>query len=623
MNTRLRNNLLVGTACLLFVGGVTLSCGDFLNTSPQGALDEGTLATQAGVEGTLVAAYRALDWNTGVGGGFGSAASNWIWGSVTSDDAYKGTEATDGTDILAVELYNWTSDGAQSNLDDKWKAVYEGVVRSNATLRLLNKVVQTKPGAISPSDAAGIKGEALFLRAHYHFEAWQMWGNVPYYYETDADYYKPNLPSATVVTNILQDLDAAIGLLPPSPRNGDVGRATSWKARAYKGRLQVISGDYAGGLTTLRAVRDSGPFGLETSFDRVWTGLKPYANGKETILAYNASANDGEPNGNNANYGERLNFPHSGSPFGCCGFHQPSQNLVNFFAVDSATGLPLAFTGTPGAWNANDTTVDATRTSTRPIWVDPRLDWTVGRDNVPFKDWGLHKPNWIRAPAYSGPYSPKKHIHEKACGTSCQSSVGWNSPQLNNVHIHIYRYADLLLLLAEAEAMAPGGSLVNATALVNQIRARAGQTAQGCGTSSDTVVTNLYPFCLTSSSMTLPLSLNAATNQDTLVTPWAKYRIGLYPTFPDAATALRAIQYERRLELAQEGHRFFDLRRWGMDSVITNYVATEKRRRTFFLAAAPFGPQYHLYPIPQIEIDLSRVSGACTLTQNPGWPTTC
>ena len=40
------------------------------------------------------------------------------------------------------------------------------------------------------------------------------------------------------------------------------------------------------------------------------------------------------PNGTNANYGERLNFPYSGSHFGCCGFNQPSQNLVNFFRVD-------------------------------------------------------------------------------------------------------------------------------------------------------------------------------------------------------------------------------------------------------------------------------------------------
>jgi hypothetical protein len=40
--------------------------------------------------------------------------------------------------------------------------------------------------------------------------------------------------------------------------------------------------------------------------------------------------------------------------------------------------------------------------------VDPRLDWTVGRDNVPYKDWGLHNRSWIRDASYSGPYKPEE-----------------------------------------------------------------------------------------------------------------------------------------------------------------------------------------------------------------------
>src|SRR5205085_11521468 len=165
-------------------------------------------------------------------------------------------------------------------------------------------------------------------------------------------------------------------------RNSQAGRATKWKALAYKGRVQMYRGDYAGALTTLREVRDSngGRFALETSFDHVWTGFSQFANGKETILAYEASINDGEPNGNNSNYGERLNFPYV-DPF-CCGFHQPSQHLVNFFAVNDS-GLPLAVTS--AAWNTLDTSFSANTT----VPVDPRLDWTAGRDGVPYKDWGL------------------------------------------------------------------------------------------------------------------------------------------------------------------------------------------------------------------------------------------
>ena len=604
MNMRTGHSLLVGTAFLILVCGVTYSCKDFLDVAPQGALDEGTLSTQAGVEGTLIAAYRSLDHSVDVGGDWGSAASNWVWGSVTSDDAHKGSYDTDQQPIYDIEVKNWGSGLAENYLNDKWRAVWEGVVRCNATLRLLKRV-----GGIPASDANSIKGEALFLRAHYHFEAWRMWGNVPYYTEDDAGVNKPNnlgVDSASKL--ILRDLDTAFAVLPATPRNNQAGRATKWKALAYKGRVQMYRGDYAGALTTLREVRDSNAFALETSFDHVWTGLSQFYNGKETILAYQASVNDGEPNGDNGNFGERLNFPYV-SPF-CCGFHQPSHNLVNFFVVNDS-GLPLAVTDP--AWNATGTAArDTNFVANTIVPVDPRLDWTVGRDGVPYKDWGLHTSAFNRDRAFSGPYSPKKNVHEKRSGA--QSSVGWNTFQLNSVHMHIYRYADALLLLAEAEVEA--GTLENARAIVNQIRARAGQTAEGCGAwASDTMLQRVYPTCVGRNEIALPL-IHLATH-DSLATPWAIYKIGQYTTaWTDQAFARAAVRYERRLELAMEGQRFFDLRRRGnADSVLTNYVAVEKNRLAWISNAAAFTSRHHLYPIPQIQIELSH--GA--LTQNTGW----
>jgi len=601
MNMRDRHNLLVGTAFLILVGGVTYSCKDFLDVAPQGALDAGTLSTQAGVEGTLIAAYRALDWSNDVGGNWGSAASNWVWGSVASDDAHKGSDANDQAPIADIELYNWGTGLAEGYLNDKWRAVWEGVVRSNATLRLLNKV-----SGIPPSDAASIKGEALFLRAHYHFEAWRMWGNVPYYVEDDVDFFKPNnLGIDSVPKLVMRDLDTAFALLPADPRNSQAGRATKWKARAYKGRVQMYSGDYAGALTTLRAVRDSngGRFDLETSFDHVWTGFNQFANGKETILAYEASINDGEPDGNNSNFGERLNFPYV-DPF-CCGFHQPTQNLVNFFVVNDS-GLPLAVTDP--TWNSRNANLAATLA----VPVDPRLDWTAGRDGVPYKDWGLHDSTFIRDRSYSGPYSPKKNVHEKRSGA--QSGVGWNSFQLNSVHIHLYRYADVLLLLAEAAVET--NNLEEARGIVNQIRARAGQTAEGCGSATLTQAT--YPACAGHDEIAVPL--NHVGTLDSLTMPWAVYRIGRYTTpWSDQVFARAAVRYERRLELAMEGQRFFDLRRTGSaDSVITNYLAVEETRLPWMATAAPFTSRHHLYPIPQIQIELSHG----TLCQNAGWGAT-
>lgn len=582
----------------LFLGATTLAlsvtlygCADFLAdaASPQGTLDAGTLANRAGVEGSLISAYRALDWNNGVGGNWGNSASNWVWGSVTSDDAYKGSEASDQPAINDVEAYQWSTANSEGYLNERWRGVYEGVVRANAALRLLASVVADKPGEFTAAQAASIEGEALFLRAHFHFEAWRMWGNIPYYRETDTDFRKANGTSAEAVTALLADLDAAIAKLPTTPRNGQAGRATQWAAKAYKGRVQAYAGQWAGALATLRDVRNAGPYALEASYDRVWTGYSDLDNGPETILAYQASANDGEPNGNNANYGERLNFPHGTPLFGCCGFHQPSQNLVNFYSVDAVTGLPLALTD-PN-WNARNTNL----TSATLTPVDPRLDWTVGRDGVPYKDWGPHAPTWIRSPTYGGPYSPKKNVHERASGAV--STVGWVNTQLNSVNIHLLRYADVLLLLAEAEVEA--GSLENARTIVNQIRTRAGVRVQGPGTDRATTA--------------VPIN-------DPSVT-WATYRIGTYTApFATQADARTAVRYERRLELAMEGQRFFDLRRWGIAQTTLNaYLAVERTRRSYLTGADAFAARHNLFPIPAIQIQLSKVGTENRLTQNAGW----
>jgi hypothetical protein len=585
-----RHPLAFGAALLTAAAAVLYGCNNFLDKAaePQGTLDEQTLANKIGVEGSLIAAYRALDWTTGVGGNWGSAASNWVWGSVTSDDAYKGSEASDQAPINDIEAYHWSTGDSEGYLNDKWRAAYEGVVRTNAALRLLKQVRQTKPGEINDDDAKGIEGEALFLRAHFHFEAWRMWGNIPYYRDDDTDFRKANLAAEAVVAEILKDLDAAIALLKTTPRNSQVGRATQWTAKAYKGRVQVYAGQFAAALTTLREVRAGGPYALEASFDRVWTGFQEFSNGKETIFAFQASANDGETNGNNANYGERLNFPHSGSPFGCCGFHQPTQNLVNFFSVDAA-GLPLALTD--ANWNARNANLTAATLTP----VDPRLDWTVGRDGVPYKDWGEHAAGWIRAPSYGGPYSAKKNVHEKA--SNAESAVGWVPTQLNSVNIHIFRYADLLLLLAEAEVEA--GSLENARTIVNEIRTRAGARAQGPGSDR--------------ASIAVPIN-------DPRIT-WAQYRIGIYTTpFTSQADARTKVRYERRLELAMEGHRFFDLRRWGIaEQTLNAYLTVEKNRRLYLSGAEQFTQRHRYYPIPAIQIELSKSGGQNTLTQNPGW----
>ena len=582
-----------------------LACKDTLPTAaqPLGTLNNTSLANKAGVEGTLIGAYRALDANGAVLS-WGNAASDWVFASTTSDDAHKGSTNGDQPGIQDLDLYAWQTGNADSYLNDKWNGAYEGVSRANATLNLLNTVEKTA-GQLSSAEAASIRGEAMFLRAHYHFSAYRVFGNIPYYRETDTDFRKTNEPAASVLADIIKDLDSAATLLPAAPYGGQVGRASKWTALAYKGRVQVYAGQWADALTTLRNVRTSGPYALESSFDKVWTGRPAYWNGKETILAYQASVNDGEPNGNNGNYGERLNFPYSPSPFGCCSFHIPSQDLVNAYFVD-ANGLPLTLSNPTAGANLTNFPGGSTQA------VDPRLDWTVGRDNVPYKDWGLAQASWDRDRQYDGPYLPKKNIHEQVSVATSQSTVGWTPQQLNAVKMHIFRYADMLLLLAEAEVEA--GSTENARQIVNMIRARAAAGVQGCGT-ADSLTVATWPGCKSNTTLSVPAG-------DASV-QWANYQVGQYPagSFADPSYARQAVRAERRLELAMEGQRFFDLRRWGTyQTVLNNYVAAESKRiPTYYTGVAALSQRHQFFPIPSLQIQLSKKGDTPQLKQNPGW----
>lgn len=613
MKTVSKHALLRGTGLVILATAGLYGCKDFLSnaSTPQGTLNQETLANRAGVEGSLIAAYRDLDCDYSNGPtGWGCAATNWVFGDVASDDTYKGSDHLDQQQINDIEDYHWGGSGAGAYLEDKWVQVYEGVVRANSTLRLLKEVLASTPTELSAADAKGIEGEAIFLRAHYLFEGWRMWGNIPYYREDETDFRKPNEDSSAVAADLLKDLDSAIKLLPATPRNGEKGRATSWTAKAYKGRVEIYNHQYADAVTTFKDIVANGPYGLEDNFADVWTAFFAKENGKETIFAYQASANDGEPNAENANYGERLNFPYSPSHFSCCGFNDPTQNLVNFFKVD-ANGLPLSLSS-PDSWNASNAEFAAGNLTP----VDPRLDWTVGRDGVPFKDWELYSNTWARDRENAGPYSPKKNIHEKASGA--ETTVGWQPQQQSSMNMHLFRYADLLLLLAEAEVET--NDLNGALALVNQVRARAAVAAQGCAASADNNVAAKYPQCAGDSRMAVPID-------DPSIT-WAKYAVKPYPSFNgDQAYARAAVHAERRLELAMEGQRFFDLRRYGMaeaEATINGYIngiggGNEKTRRLYLSDAEPLAERHRFYPIPPIEIDLSKSNGQTNLKQNPGW----
>jgi starch-binding outer membrane protein, SusD/RagB family len=503
-----------------------------------------------------------------------------VFGSVASDDAYKGTIAGDQPPISLIEQTNIASDNIYFR--GKWRGMYDGIARANDVLQMLPKVTD-----ISETEKSTIAAEAKFLRGHYHFELKKMFNFVPY---IDDVTYDPNNLESTKLSNtediwpkIEADLQAAYDVLPV--KQAQVGRASKWAAGATLAKAYLFQKKYAEAKTLLEAIVASGQYKL---VDRYHDNFKATTNNNaESIFEVQYSVNDGAPGGENGNIGSTLNYPYGGGGVTtCCGFFQPSQNLVNAFKTD-ASGLPML-----DSFNASDVTNDQGIESTASFTpyagtVDPRLDWTVGRRGIPYLDWGVHPGKaYIRDQAYGGPYSPKKHVMYR-------SDVGTNTfagnPRLNANNYRMIRYSHVLLWLAEIEVESPSGNLETARGYVNQIRRRAA---------------NPDGFVKTSAGA-----------------PAANYLISEYPgPWTDRDFARKAVQFEQRLEFAMEGHRRFDLVRWGIaDQVLNAYYTVEGNKRSYLKGVQFVKGKHEYFPIPLQEILNSQVNGQPTLNQNPGY----
>ncbi len=563
---------------LIFLGLVLVlpfSCkNEFLEITPKGSLDANILATKEGVNNLLIGAYAMVDGASSNTAGWESTSSNWVFGSIRAIEANKGTDSGDQPDINPIQTFTETA--TNPYLDAKWRTVYEGISRCNETLKVLASAEEK--GTISSEEATSIRNQARTLRGFFHLEAWRMWQKICYIDEnTDLDAVTN---TEDVRAQILADLEAGVAL----PNNmGQVGRFNGTVARVLLAKAQMqMYQDYAKAKENLSWViaNGTGPdghaIGLESRFGDIFDIEN--RNGSESIYTVQYSVNDGS-GGWNGGYGEVLNFPYKGgneSPGGCCGFFQPSFDLVNSFKT--VNGLPMlddSYNEVPLKSDQGLTPEDPfTPDNTTPL--DPRLDWTVGRRGIPYLDWGpVTGSDWVRDQGYAGPYSTKKQVYRKS-QTGTFTEVGnWTSGWTSNGY-RLIRYADALLLLAECEIQT--GNLGNGRDLINQVRNRAAN--------ADGFVKN-------------PDGSNAA-----------NYQIQPYPAsgfpFDSQENAMKALRMERKLELGMEGHRYFDLQRWGQVEQDLNRILTYERTElpTLYQAATTVGPEDVNYPVPQNQIDL-------------------
>jgi starch-binding outer membrane protein, SusD/RagB family len=571
--------LAIGTGAIMSLG-MMYGCKDsFLDLSPKGALTEEVLSSRKGLDGLLVGAYSPL---TGLGawyGGFG----NWVHGSILGGDANKGTNAGDQAVVNPVQRFETLPNNGA--VGDKWSRCFEGVARCNTLLRL---AAASQDASVSEADRKRFLAEGRFLRALYYFELKRSFNNVPWVTEVMTyDEAVAVRNDVDIYPEIEADFQFAVDNLPAT--QGAVGRPNSWAAKAFLGKVKLYQSKYADAKALFSDVIANGvtsggaKLGLMENYPDLFKA--EFDNNKESIFAVQTSVNSGSTN--NANHENVLNFPYntgSDGPAGCCGFFQPSFELVNSFRT-SAAGLPLLDGSYNDAANAvkNDyglKTADAFTPDAGP--VDPRLDFSVGRRGIQYLDWIIHPgDNWIRDQAYAGPYSPKKFVFYKATQNSLTDGSSWTRGW-TAINQPLMRFADLLLMAAECEVET--GNLEGARALVNQVRNRA--------KTSTAVVTEGF-------------------------TP--NYNINAYnDAWTDADVARDAVRFERKLELSGEGVRFYDLVRWGVAAQVLNaYLAYDGAKLADALGGATFtAGKSEYYPIPQSQID---IHGADVLRQNPGY----
>jgi starch-binding outer membrane protein, SusD/RagB family len=569
------------TATLLV--SISIACKDsFLEVKPTGAIAVEQLSTKKGIEGALIASYSMLS-------GSGSRMVhpwNWVWGSIRGGDANKGTDPGDFSDINPIQTFQYQS--TQGVIHDNYRGLYEIIARANNVLRL----IKTATSEVTEADKVRISSEAKFLRAHAYFSLKRNFNNTPYVDET-LDYgtgIEKVKNDQDLYPKIEADLKAAYDNLPGT--QSGAGRANKWAAGAYLAKVYLYQKKYTEAKAIFDAVIASGTtangkkFGLVAKYADLYKASND--NNEESVFAVQAAAGTGSVN--NANNDGDLNYPYNTGPNGpgnCCGFFQPSFELVNSFRTDAA-GLPLL----DGAYNvgANQVKTDMGVLSKDTFApdagsLDPRLDHSVGRRGLPYLDWQDHPgADWIRNQPNGGPYSPKKYTYYKSDKGSYQDNSSW-TPGYTALNYTIIRYADVLLMAAECEVEV--GTLAKAQAYVNLVRKRAA---------------NPDGFVMRGAA------------------PAAKYVISEYKAaWSDKAAARVAVMFERKLELSGEGHRFYDLVRWGTaEKEVNGYLTYETGagRLPGTLGGSKYQAKHNFLPIPQAQIDLV---GPDVLVQNPGF----
>ena len=556
------------------LGVMAASCSDFLSEQvPQGTLSDEQVNTPAYADKQVTSAYAIFATAEDINASF----SLWNY-DVRSDDAYKGGSTTNDGDVfhqLEVEQgvlpTSW-------NLNDIWVRLYNSISRVNAAIH----AVEGCDASFKQKDQR--LAELHFLRAYAHFQLKRLFKNIPFVIDTNLTYDDYSKITNTEYSNdegwgvIAKDLEYAYGILPDT--QADKGRPTKAACAAFLAKVYLYKAyrqDDAAShkVTSINeadlqkvieytnpAIYKDGGYDLEKDIHNNFRPEEQFENGCESLWAIQYSRNDGTKYGS-LNFGYGLICPNIVNVTdGGCDFYKPSQNLVNAFRTDDK-GRPYL-----DSYNAKNYDKAADN-------ADPRLFLTVGMPGLPY----MFNPNfmmdessnWSRSGGLYGYNVTLKHNVDPALINQYLIKGSFWASSMNRI---VFRYADVILMRAEAYAQLNQGG--EAVKLVNQIRERAAGSTQ--------TISN-YPV---------------------------KYGVKIYCKKYDEGSyskedALKMVKMERRLELAMESERFFDLVRWGdAEKVLNEYFDVEKGRCNIYNDAKFTANKNEYLPIPHSQISASN-----------------
>lgn len=527
------------------------SCNDFLDLKPTGTFTEEQL-DDSSIDGLMAAAYAGLEAHFfGNNESFAGPVTNWVF-DVRSDDALKGGgDITMEQYIHQLEVSNVTSDNAVAL--DKWRNNYYAISRVHKAMSAIeNSNIDNKTTYI---------GELKLLRAYFYFDLIRIFKQVPYFTENEDPNGKryDEYSRDEIFSFVKQDLADAYATLPE--QQSQAGRFNKYVAAALMAKVSAFTSDWADVEKYADIVIKSGKYDFYDNYGDM--SKIAFNNKKESIMAVQFSTAN---NNAHINWSNLLNTTYSeGALYGTGDdFFLGSQNLVDAFATDE-NGLPYL--------DGSDHYVKTTENGEGNYEgnVDPRLDFTVGRLGMPFRGHTYNK-KWCRAYDIYGEYSGKKGLIDPSSPDMVQG-FPWGASALNYC---IIRYSDIVLLKAEA-LIEQNRQLDEARTLINEVRQKAQRSIDGDYTPQD-----LDPFN-------------------------ANYNVGLYPaTGWTQEYARKALRMERRLELAMEGNRWFDLLRWGTAvSTVNAYMKSEQRYHSYYAGNSISDDELY-FPVPYEEVNNSN-----------------